>query len=90
MGESAVGGARPPVTDPFDAVPELAPLRTAAWDGDWEATRAFFEKIPSAEDVSFAAALLAGVERTERRRLGGPHAGLRFSPSGVGNCCRWT
>ncbi|MFJ9148178.1 hypothetical protein ACIRP7_08890 [Streptomyces sp. NPDC102270] len=65
MGESAVSGARPLVTDPFDAVPELAPLRTAAWDGDWVATRAFFEEIPSPVDVSFAAALLAGVERTE-------------------------
>jgi hypothetical protein len=65
MGESTVGGARPPVTDPFDAVPELAPLRTAAWDGDWEVTQAFFNKIPSTVDVSFAAALLAGVERTE-------------------------
>ncbi|MEV7738668.1 hypothetical protein AB0O75_42530 [Streptomyces sp. NPDC088921] len=65
MGESTVGGTRPPVTDPFDAVPELAPLRTAAWDGDWEATQAFFTKIPSTEDVSLAAALLAGVERTE-------------------------
>ncbi|MEV3911147.1 hypothetical protein [Streptomyces canus] len=65
MGESTVGGARPPVTDPFDAVSELAPLRAAAWDGDWEATQAFFKEIPSTEDVSFAAALLAGVERTE-------------------------
>ncbi|WP_328749727.1 hypothetical protein OHT57_30405 [Streptomyces sp. NBC_00285] len=67
MGESTVGGDRPLVIDPFDAVPGLAPLRDAAWDGDWVATRAFFEKIPSAEaeDASFAATLLAGVERTE-------------------------
>ncbi|MET7690011.1 hypothetical protein ABZT06_18850 [Streptomyces sp. NPDC005483] len=63
--ESTAGGARPLVTDPFDAVPELAPLRTAAWDGDWAATQAFFEKITSPADVSFAAALLAGVDRTE-------------------------
>src|SRR4051794_41778750 len=65
MGESTVGGARSPVSDPFDAVPELAPLRTAAWDGDWGATQAFFKEITSTEEVSFAAALLAGVERTE-------------------------
>ncbi|EDY54880.1 MULTISPECIES: hypothetical protein [Streptomyces] len=67
MGESTVGGGTPLVTDPFDAVPGLAPLRAAAWDGDWAATRAFFEGIPvaDAEGVSFAAALLAGVDRTE-------------------------
>ncbi|MFF7519060.1 hypothetical protein ACIP8U_10660 [Streptomyces pseudovenezuelae] len=67
MGESAVGEASPLVTDPFDAVPGLAPLRAAAWDQDWAATRAFFEEIPDTETdgVSFAAVLLAGVERTE-------------------------
>ncbi|WP_030317271.1 hypothetical protein [Streptomyces sp. NRRL B-3229] len=70
MGERTVGGDRPLVTDPFDAEPALAPLRDAAWDGDWAAVRAFFEGIPTdeatgVEDVSFAAALLAGVERTE-------------------------
>ncbi|MET8074988.1 hypothetical protein [Streptomyces sp. NPDC005303] len=65
MGESTVDGTRPLVTDPFDAVPELAPLRTAAWDGDWAATQAFFAEITSPADVSFAAALLAGVDRTE-------------------------
>ncbi|MFF7642199.1 hypothetical protein [Streptomyces canus] len=67
MGESAVGGAAPLVTDPFDAVPGLAPLRAAAWDGDWAATRAFYEEIPAtdAEGVSCAAALLAGVDRSE-------------------------
>ncbi|WP_449352365.1 hypothetical protein [Streptomyces shaanxiensis] len=70
MGESTVGEPRPLVTEPFDAVPALAPLRDAAWDGDWAAVRAFFEGIPGdgatgGEDVSVAAALLAGVERTE-------------------------
>ena len=63
--ESTVGGTRPLVTDPFDAVPDLAPLHAAAWDGDWAATQAFFEKITSIGDVSFAAALLAGVDRAE-------------------------
>lgn len=70
MGESTVGEPRPLVTEPFDAVPALAPLRDAAWDGDWAAVRAFFEGIPGdeatgGEDVSVAAALLARVERTE-------------------------
>ncbi|MER7566401.1 hypothetical protein ABTZ93_26030 [Streptomyces sp. NPDC097941] len=65
MGESTVGGTAPPITDPFDAVPELEPLRAAGWDGDWVATRAFFEEISSPVDVSFAAALLAGIDRTE-------------------------
>jgi hypothetical protein len=65
MGESTVGGGTPLVTDPFDAVPGLAPLRAAAWDGDWAATQGFFEEITFPVDVSFAAALLAGVDRAE-------------------------
>ncbi|MCX4698551.1 hypothetical protein [Streptomyces sp. NBC_01373] len=59
------GGSSGPVTDPFDALPELAPLRTAAWDGDWAATQAFFAGIDSAEDVSFASGLLAHIGRAE-------------------------
>ncbi|MHC3468378.1 tetratricopeptide repeat protein [Streptomyces sp. 7R007] len=71
MGKSTdKGGGRPvgssgPVSDPFDALPGLAPLRTAAWDGDWAATQAFFAGIGSADDVSFAAGALANVDRTE-------------------------
>ncbi|MFK4101376.1 hypothetical protein ACI2L1_15105 [Streptomyces sp. NPDC019531] len=75
MGKSTAGkgtdehgrpGCSPgPVTDAFDAHPELAPLRTAAWDGDWDATRAFFAELGSPDDVSFAAGLLARVDRTE-------------------------
>jgi hypothetical protein len=60
------GGSSGPVSDPFDALPGLAPLRAAAWDDDWAGTQAFFAGIGDcAADVSFAAGLLAGVERTE-------------------------
>jgi hypothetical protein len=72
VGEGTEKGDRPGgvsgsalVSDPFDAVPELAALRTAAWDDDWAATEAFFTGIASLDDVSVAAGLLAGVERTE-------------------------
>lgn len=72
VGEGADKGDRPvgvgesaPVSDPFDALPELAPLRTAAWDDDWAATEAFFAEIDSVDDVSLAAGLLAGVDRSE-------------------------
>ncbi|WP_324789167.1 hypothetical protein [Streptomyces sp. H51] len=75
MGRSTTGkgtgqGGRPvgssaPVTDPFDALPELAALRTAAWDGDWAATRAFFAGLDSVEKVTFATGQLADLERTE-------------------------
>ncbi|MCF3133234.1 hypothetical protein IPZ69_23375 [Streptomyces olivochromogenes] len=47
------------MTDPFDALPELAPLRTAAQAGDWAATEAFFGGLDSVGKVSFAAAALA-------------------------------
>ncbi|MFF4798123.1 hypothetical protein ACFY1U_06890 [Streptomyces sp. NPDC001351] len=53
------------VVDPFDVLPELAALRTAARDEDWSATQGFFAGLGSPDDVSFAAGLLAGVERTE-------------------------
>ncbi|MGW2517200.1 hypothetical protein ACWC09_09225 [Streptomyces sp. NPDC001617] len=64
-------GGRPvespaPVTDPFDALPELAPLRTAAQAGDWAATQAFFASLDSADKVSFASGALADVWGTEK------------------------
>lgn len=54
-----------PITDPFVHDPALVPLRTAALEGDWAATRAFFTGLDSPEKVTFASGLLArrhGVE----------------------------
>jgi len=65
-GEGGRSGTSPgPSFDPFDTLRELAPLRTAAANGDWGATRAFFADLDSAEMVTFAADVLgdtAGVE----------------------------
>ncbi|MFJ9868555.1 hypothetical protein [Streptomyces sp. NPDC101165] len=63
-GGRAAGPSRP-VTDPFDALPELAPLRTAAQAGDWAATQDFFSGRDSADEVSFAAGALADLAGTE-------------------------
>ncbi|MGW0884990.1 hypothetical protein [Streptomyces sp. NPDC002671] len=64
-GDGRPVGSSEPVTDPFDALPELAPLRTAARDGDWAATAAFFTGLDSVEKVSFAAAALADLAGNE-------------------------
>jgi hypothetical protein len=53
------------VTDPFDALPELTPLRTAAQRGDWTATAAFFAGLDSVDKVSFAAGALGDLDGTE-------------------------
>jgi hypothetical protein len=53
------------VTDPFDALSELAPLRTAAQAGDWAATQAFFTGLDSAEKVTFAVGALSDIDGTE-------------------------
>ncbi|MDT0465262.1 hypothetical protein [Streptomyces gibsoniae] len=58
-------GPSEPVSDPFDALPELAPLRTAAEARDWAATEDFFSGIDSADDVSFAYRAFADVDGTE-------------------------
>ncbi|MFE0331330.1 hypothetical protein ACWEWI_12310 [Streptomyces sp. NPDC003753] len=62
---SSTGTTWEPVTDPFDALPELAPLRTAARAGDWAATQAFFAGLDSVDKVSFAVGVLADVDGTE-------------------------
>lgn len=59
------GGASAPVTDPFDALPELGPLRTAAENRDWAATRAFFASLDSVDKVSVASGAVANVWGTE-------------------------
>jgi hypothetical protein len=58
-------GSGTPVSDPFDALPGLAPLRAAARAGDWAATRAFFAGLGSVDDFSFASGALADIEGTE-------------------------
>ncbi|MHB9859701.1 hypothetical protein [Streptomyces sp. YIM S03343] len=53
------------MTDPFDALPELTPLRAVAQDGDWAATEQFFAGLDSVDKVSFAVGALAGIDGTE-------------------------
>ena len=55
-----------PTTDPFDALPELTPLRTAGENGDWAATQAFFAGLDSVDKVSFASGALADIWGTEK------------------------
>ncbi|MEV6736084.1 hypothetical protein AB0N14_03670 [Streptomyces sp. NPDC051104] len=62
---SSTSTAFEPVTDPFDALPELAPLRSAARAGDWAATQAFFAGLDSVDKVSFALGALADIDGTE-------------------------
>lgn len=62
---SRFGGAREPVTDPFDVVAGLTPLRAAARGGDWAATQAFFDGLGSVDEACFAADALASVDGTE-------------------------
>ncbi|MFF4572274.1 hypothetical protein [Streptomyces sp. NPDC001410] len=64
-GDGRPVGSHGPVTDPFDALPELAPLRTAALAADWTATDAFFAALDSVDKVSFAVGVLADIEGTE-------------------------
>lgn len=64
------GGGRPltvpgPVTDPFDAFPELAPLRTAAREGDWAAVLDFVAGLDSVDEVCLASHLVAGIPGVE-------------------------
>ncbi|MDR3079778.1 MAG: hypothetical protein LBV60_02410, partial [Streptomyces sp.] len=65
-GEGRALGASELVTDPFDALPELAPLRTAARAGDWAATQAFFTGLDSVHKVSFAVSALSDIAGTEK------------------------
>ncbi|MFD1658957.1 hypothetical protein ACFSL4_12245 [Streptomyces caeni] len=58
-------GSPDPVTDPFDALPGLAPLRAAAQAGDWAATQDFFTGLDCVDKVSFAVGALADIEGTE-------------------------
>ncbi|MEU6535009.1 hypothetical protein [Streptomyces sp. NPDC047000] len=53
------------MTDPFDALAELTPLRAIAGNGNWAATEAFFAQLGSADEVSFAVGALAGIDGTE-------------------------
>ncbi|MDN0195157.1 hypothetical protein [Streptomyces sp. S.PNR 29] len=62
-GRTATGPG--PSTDPFDNLPELAALRTAAQARDWAGTQAFFAGLDSADKVSFASGLLADMAGVE-------------------------
>ncbi|MEV5316288.1 hypothetical protein AB0K92_01215 [Streptomyces sp. NPDC052687] len=65
---SGIPGAVPgtgPYFDPYDTLPGLLPLRTAARGGDWNAVRAYFAALDSPEQVSFAVGLLAEEEGVE-------------------------
>ncbi|WP_406332314.1 hypothetical protein [Streptomyces sp. NBC_00203] len=62
----APGISAPPRFDPFDTLPELVPLRTAAAHGDWAATAAFFAGLGTEAQRSFAAGLLADTDGVER------------------------
>ncbi|MGW6489284.1 tetratricopeptide repeat protein [Streptomyces sp. NPDC055056] len=55
----------PPRFDPFDTLPDLAPLRDAATRGDWPATAGFFARLATEEDRSFAAGRLADLDGSE-------------------------
>ncbi|WP_432134985.1 hypothetical protein [Streptomyces sp. bgisy154] len=59
------GGGRKPTFDPFDNVPELVPLRTAARAGDWPAVRAHLTRLESADQLVTAASALAEVPGVE-------------------------
>ena len=53
------------MTDPFDAIAELSPLRSIARSGDWAATEEFFAGLGSVDKVSFAVGALVGIDGTE-------------------------
>ncbi|MFB7457147.1 hypothetical protein [Streptomyces sp. NPDC056188] len=59
-------GALPsPSFDPYETLPELVPLRTAARARDWPAVRAYLTALDSAEKLSYAIGLLAETDGTE-------------------------
>ncbi|MGW0189223.1 hypothetical protein ACWDV7_26145 [Streptomyces sp. NPDC003362] len=65
---SGIPGAVPgtgPYFDPYDTLPELLPLRTAARGGDWAAVRAYFASLDSPEKVTYAVGLLAEEDGVE-------------------------
>lgn len=69
-GTSARSG--PPYFDPYDTLPELAPLRTALTNADWTAVQAYFSTLDSAEKISFVSGLVAdtpGVEDMLRKAV---------------------
>lgn len=55
----------PPSFDTFENLPELLPLRTAAANGDWASTAAFFTALDSVEKWSFSSSVLADIEGVE-------------------------
>ncbi|MER5600563.1 hypothetical protein [Streptomyces sp. NPDC002265] len=59
------GGSWSLVTDPYDYLPGVAPLRPAAQAGDWPAVRAFFNGLDSADQVSYASGLLSDIDGVE-------------------------
>jgi hypothetical protein len=63
-GGTAVRGTGPS-TDPFDNLPGLAALRTAAQTRDWAATQTFFSRLGSVDDLSTACGLLADLDGVE-------------------------
>ncbi|MFG2310328.1 hypothetical protein ACGFS9_16905 [Streptomyces sp. NPDC048566] len=55
----------PSRSHPSDTHPDLVPLREAAARGDWPATAAFFARLDTEEERSFASGLLAEVDGVE-------------------------
>ncbi len=58
-------GASGPSFDPYETLPELVPLRSAAEQGHWPAVQAYFTSLGSAEKVTFAMGLLAETDGVE-------------------------
>ncbi|MFD7706952.1 hypothetical protein ACFV6E_39200 [Streptomyces sp. NPDC059785] len=63
-GEAAGVSARPRF-DPFDTMPELAPLRAAATRGDWPGVAGFIAALGTEEQRSFASSLVAEMAGAE-------------------------
>ncbi|MFJ8947019.1 hypothetical protein ACIRG4_27920 [Streptomyces sp. NPDC102395] len=68
-----------PTFDPYDNMPELIPLRTAAQSGDWPSVRAYIARLDSIHRVNSAVSLVADVpgvenmlERAVREQPGDP------------------
>ncbi|MFF7332815.1 hypothetical protein [Streptomyces sp. NPDC008150] len=57
-------GAQPLLCDPFEVHPDLAPLRQAAFAGDWTAVRAFFDGLDG-ERTHYAAGALGDLDEVE-------------------------
>ena len=70
-------GLRGPTFDPYDNLPELIPMRTAAEAGDWPAVRAWFAGLGSVDELATASSLLADIAGAENflERAAAEHPG---------------